>query len=200
MQATSDARWHRISLGGIAALIALAGTIGACAHPPPARSWTALGSRVAPGNPVAVIEGSGAEVRGRVASVSASALTLNVDGAQRRFEPKDVAQVRRDGDPLWNGLAIGAGIGAFGVLLNDTHCSGRSYPCNDAPERIAFFATMTAAGVALDALHRDRTVLYTAPNRTTLRIVPLAGRDGASLSVRIDFARRRIASTDEHAR
>ena len=171
----------------IAVVALLACSMSGCAHPQPAQSWPELVQRLAPANPVAVTDLHGAEVRGRLSAVSASSLTLNVKGVLRQFDSKDLAQVRRDGDPLWNGLAIGAGIGVAGALINDSPCSGQRSPCNDVPQRVAFFAVMTAAGITIDALHRDRTVLYRPSNRVTLRIVPLVTADRKSLSFTVGF-------------
>jgi hypothetical protein len=75
-----------------------------------------------------------------------------------------VLEVRRNGDPLWNGLLIGAAVGVLGAILPDNKCSGSPPVCNDRqiPARLAFSAVATAAGAAADAVYRDRTVLYRA--------------------------------------
>jgi hypothetical protein len=109
-----------------------------------------------------------------VSAVSATSLTVTVAEVSRYFEAKDVRQVRRDGDPLWNGLAIGAAFGVVGAALPDNMCSGQPPTCDDKqiPERVAFFALATAAGIGIDALRRDRTSLYRSPDRLTLRVIP----------------------------
>jgi len=157
----------KLSLGprGRLAILALcACSMICCAHLQPTKSWQELGRRLGPGKPVAVTDASGTETRGKVAAISDASLTLNVEGAPHLFDVKDVRQIRRDCDPLWNGLAAGAAVGGLGALLSDSRCSGRPATCDgrQIAERVAFIAVMTAAGIAVDALHRDRTVLYRA--------------------------------------
>lgn len=158
-----------------------------CAPLPPAQSWPELSRRLATGNPVVVTDTSGSEVRGRVAAVSTASLTLNVADASRRFEPAEVRQVRRDGDTLWNGLAWGAAFGAGGALLSDPQCS-QSKCDPQVPQRLAFVAAMAAAGVGIDALHRDQTVLYRSPGSVTLRVIPMSLGCG-ELSIAIVMSR-----------
>jgi hypothetical protein len=170
-------------------LAALAGALSGCAHVPPTQSWPELAQRVAPGAAVAVTDAGGTEFRGRVSAVSATSLTLKVAEASRSFDAQDVRHVRRDGDPLWNGLAIGAAIGALGVALPDNRCSGTPPTCDDkqVPERLIFLAVATAAGIGIDALRRDRTSLYRAPGRLTLRVIPAlaAGRRGVTVGIAV---------------
>jgi hypothetical protein len=147
----------------------------------PTQSWSELRQRLSPGKPVVVTDVNGAEAHGHVSAVSPSGLTLNVAGALRQFDAGLVRQVRRDGDPLWNGLLIGAAVGAVGAILPDNKCGGRPLVCNDRqiPERITFFGIATGAGFAVDALHRDRTVLFRSPATVTLT------RHGVSVALRL---------------
>ena len=175
-------------------------SIAGCAHVQPATSWPQLVQRLAPGAPVAVTDAGGTEVRGKVSAVSAASLTLNVGQASRQFDSTDVRRVRRDGDPLWNGLAIGAAIGVLGAALPDNRCSGRPLTCDDKQiaERVTFFAVATAAGIAIDALHRDRTSLYGSPGRLALRVIPTLTPERKSLSIAIGFSRvRRLPANSE---
>lgn len=172
-------------MGRIAIVAVFAGFISACAHVQPAQSWPELVQRVGPGTPVAVTDTGGTEVRGRVSAVSATSLTVMVAEASRSFDAKDVRHVRRDGDPLWNGLAIGAAIGALGAALPDNRCSGNPPTCDDkqVPERLTFLAVATAAGIGIDALRRDRTSLYGSPGRLTLSVVPALAHGQKGLSI-----------------
>jgi len=164
-------------------------SIAACAQRRPAESWPEAVRRLEPGAPVAVTDTAGTEVRGKVAAVSDASLTLNVAQESRQFDFKDVRQVRRDGDSLWNGLAIGAGFGLVGAGLPDNRCSGQPLKCDDKqiPERITFFVVATAAGVGIDALKRDRRILYASLPRVTLRIFPAFGPQLKGVSIAIGF-------------
>jgi hypothetical protein len=177
--------WRAVRLAP--AVIVCVSTLEACAPLPPARSWPELGHRLSSGSPVEVTDASGSEVRGRVASVSADSLTLKVGITSRELDVATIREVRRDGDPLWNGAAIGAAVGAAGALLSDSSCS-RPGCGTQIPQRLTFVAVMTAAGAALDALHRDRTVLYRAPSPTALRIVSAVTPRRAEVSMVLDFS------------
>jgi hypothetical protein len=168
-------------------VIACASTFGACAHVQPTNSWPQLQQRISAGDPVAVTEASG-EIRGRVAGVSADSVMLNVGGTPRQFDASAIREVRRDGDPLWNGLAFGAAFGAAGALLSDSSCGGRPECGAQIPERLTIVAVMAAAGAGLDALHRDRTILYRSP-AGGLNVVPTLTLQRAELSVVVHLSR-----------
>lgn len=172
----------------VCGVLALAG----CATVPPTQSWAELGRRVAPGTPVAVTDASGAEVAGTIAAFSSASLDLTVGGARRQFSATEVRQVRRNGDPLWNGLLIGLGIGVVGAALPDNKCSGQPPVCDDRqwPQRAAFLGLATAAGVGIDALVRDQRLLFTVPGQATLRVVPGLTPGRAGLTMVIDITRR----------
>jgi hypothetical protein len=156
------------------AIVAIFGSATAgCAHMRPTESWPELVQRLAPGKPVAVTTGSGAEVAGRVSAISADSLRLTVNGASQQFAPNDVRQVRRNGDSLWNGLAIGAAFGATAAALGDPRyyeCGGSAL-CRDnqIPERVTFIAGATITGILIDWFHRDRRILYRPPSTQTPR-------------------------------
>jgi hypothetical protein len=161
------------------ALVAFIVNAAACAHVQPVRSWPALIPHVAPGQPVTVVDAAGGEARGSLAAISAESITLDVGGVVRQFNASSVREVARNGDPLWNGLAMGAAIGTAAALLPDNVCSGAPSTCEGSqiPGRVAIAAIGAALGVAADALHRDRSVLYAAPGRMSLHVVPvLTGR------------------------
>jgi hypothetical protein len=170
-------------------LVMCTGSLISCAHVQATESWSELAPRLSHGKPVAVTTSDQVEVTGRVSALSSDSLTLIIDHAPRRFDVKDVRQVRRDGDPLWNGLAIGAGIGLLGVILPDNKCSGQPVRCDDRqiPQRAAFLAAAIAAGIGIDALHRDRTVLYRSPGRVTIRLVPALTAESKSISIGISM-------------
>ena len=177
-------------MGRIAIFAVCVGSIVGCAHVQPTTSWPELVRRLAPGTPVAVVDARGTEVRGRVSALSATSLTLRVAETSRQFDSKDVRHVRRDGDPLWNGLAIGAAFGALENVMADYGCSGQPRTCDgkQVPARLAVLAVSTAAGIGIDALRRDRTSLYGAPRRATLAVIPVLTRDRKSLWIVIHFS------------
>jgi hypothetical protein len=133
----------------------------------PARSFEELRATVASGDRVIVVDRSGEETRGLVASISDLAVTLTFDGEHRDFREEAVQRIDRERrDPVSNGLLIGGGAGAvlgFGV--------GRrldSQPCRPGIEcgQGAALGTMTgvmwgaAVGWVVDALHHKREVIY----------------------------------------
>jgi hypothetical protein len=133
----------------------------------PARSFEALKATIAPGERIIVVDRSGGETRGLVASISDLALTLSFDGEHRDFPEDAVGRIDRERrDPVSNGLLIGGGTGAvlgFGM--------GRrldSQPCRPGIEcrQGAALGTMTgvmwgaAVGWVVDALHHKREVIY----------------------------------------
>ena len=158
-----------------------------CAHVQATQSWAELAHQLSNGKTVAVTTADQGEVAGTVSAVSSDSLTLVIDRASRRFDAKDVREVRRDGDPLWNGLAIGGGVGLLGAILPDNRCTGQPLRCDDSqiPQRAAFLAAAIAAGIGIDALHRDRTVLYRSPSRVSVRLVPSLTAGSKSISVAI---------------
>jgi hypothetical protein len=171
-------------------VIACASTLAGCAHVRPTADWPELEQRISAGSPVVVTDASGGEVRGRVAAVAAESLTLNVGGTPRRFDTVIIREVRRDGDPLWNGLAMGAALGAVGALLPDSSCGGQPQCGAQIPQRLTFFGVMAAAGAGVDALHRDRTILYRSSTRAALGIVPVLMVRYGELSVIVGLSRR----------
>ena len=171
----------------VLALVMSTGSMIGCAHVHATQSWPELAHRLSNGRTVAVTTAGQVEVVGAVSAVSSESLTLVIDHLPQRFEAKDVRQVRRNGDPLWNGLAIGAGIGLLGALLPDNKCIGQPARCDDRqiPQRAAFLAAATAVGIGIDALHRDRTVLYRSPARVTVRVVPAWTAHSKAISISI---------------
>jgi hypothetical protein len=151
--------------------LVLAGVYG-CAPTHPAVAFSDLAARLARGNTVYVTDAAGRERKGRIDSVSADALTLDVDGMPQVIEAGAVRKVERYGDALWNGMAIGAGIGAVDALISDP----RYRPCPDRPEmrcadaqvgeRLLLVGVMSAAGAGIVALHRNRRLVYLAPGQS----------------------------------
>ena len=183
----------RRTVGRIVLVAACASVISGCAHVQPTRSWPRLAERLKPGTPVAVIDVGGVEVRGRVAAVSATSLTLKVLGAPRDIAAGDIVHLRREGDPLWNGLGIGAGVGLLFVGLSDNVCVGTPSPSctgSQVPKRAAAFAVMAAAGAVIDALLRHDTKLYERASGVAFGVVPVVSPGQKAVSFAIGWSNR----------
>ena len=63
---------------------------------------------------IVVRPGDGVEVGGRLTKISPS--ELSIDGYT--FTPAEAVKIEKSGDPIWNGTAIGDGVGA---LFGDDH-------------------------------------------------------------------------------
>jgi len=140
----------------------------------------------------------GEETRGRLREGSRSALTLTVSGTDdvMSFSADRVTAIDRYGDPLWNGLAIGLGIGTVMALFADQRevpCSaGRPGVCRDAEigSRLGAFAAFGAIGTGVDALIRRRTPVYLAPEQRSssrLAISPSVSHRGAAVVLILRF-------------
>jgi hypothetical protein len=142
-----------------------------CGASRPARSFSNLQQLLKPGNTVYVVENSGAETKGKVVDVSASALTLEVDGVPRSMDQDQVSEVQRYGDLLWNGFVIGAAVATPAMLLSDP----AKKPCGvnlqrrcgevQVGQRVLAIGIMGLIGTGIDALIRRRHPVYEAPYR-----------------------------------
>ena len=90
-----------------------------CAARRPTSSFSDLQRRLKPGNTVYVIDDTGTEIKGKIVTLSAAALTLDVNGIHRPMDQASIRQVQRYGDSLWNGFFIGVGVSTPGVLIAD---------------------------------------------------------------------------------
>ena len=148
-----------------------------------ARSLDDMRTRVKLGTRVSVVDAAGNETTGRIADFSAPGLTL-VDGSDRRELPADrILRIRRDGDAVWNGLAIGAAVGAgIGFALGTAWCSdsiGRHCLSGKAQTDVTLFMALPGAGIGLlvDWLRPSRELVFqarTAPTVSRLRAVRVA--------------------------
>lgn len=118
--------------------------------------------------PVYVLDRTGEETKGKLVSLTGSAVVLQMDSATRTFNLTDVVRIYRQGDSLKNGAIIGAAFGgAMGILTggladcpdakNRSHCPGTHVA-------MAFLSTglWSAIGVAIDALIPGRTLIWRA--------------------------------------
>jgi hypothetical protein len=123
-----------------------------------------------PGTPIRVIQGSGESTTGRLVSVLPSAIRLISDGITREVPLTEITVVRRNGDPLWNGIAWGGGITGALFLGYNGDCD----TCYSAAELALFRLAMAGAGAGvgalLDLMVRDKRVLYQAPSTRTASV------------------------------
>jgi len=130
----------------------------------PVRSFDQLDTRLKPGDTVWLTDAQGREIKGKITSLAAEALTLNANGS-RTFSAADVRLVQeRHGDPLLNGALIGFGIGGVGFGLTCLATIDDQDRGWCALVTIFYGGIGTAVGVAVDALIPGRKlVVYRAP-------------------------------------
>jgi hypothetical protein len=139
------------------------------------------------GETVSVTDVSRNETSGKILSLSASTITLEVDGRPREFKESEVSRItQRRGDPLGNGALWGlaAGAGVIGLSMVST--------ADEGDEGIALFAAAVlggigaAIGAGIDALITRRQVIFEPPaGATAVSVVPLmtGGRRGALIRI-----------------
>lgn len=97
---------------------------------PPAHTFEGMASFLQPGDRVTVIDKTGTKVTGKVVVLSASSVTLVVEGQAREFGADTVRQVDR-----WHrqtlkgfaiGFAVGAGLGLIAAATDDSPASSGS--------------------------------------------------------------------------
>ena len=94
-------------------------------------SFQNLSSLVEPGVEVVVVDTAGIGRTGDVAGVSASSLSLLIDGTRHDFDEADVVQVVRPAHGLSRGIGaqIGGVAGAVGAILIMRSCIGGEEGC-----------------------------------------------------------------------
>ena len=109
---------------------------------------------------------TGVEVKGPVRSLSPGSLAI--DGY--RFEAGRSLKIERPGDPIWDGAAIGFGVGAlFGVSVGSEACLHASkWSCV-----VSGGVSYAALGAVIDWAHKGRRFVYATDSGTaSLRVVP----------------------------
>jgi hypothetical protein len=157
-----------------------------------ATSFDQLQVLVAAGDTVTLTDSTGADIRGVVSALSASTLSLGVDGAQRDFLERDVALIhQRRGDSLGNGALRGLAIGAAFPLVAFAACGG---DCEGAGALVvaaaaAYGGIGAGIGVGIDALVKGDVLVYQRPTPAArgLRLTPMLTRRGAGVSIAVGF-------------
>ena len=155
---------------GPASTAADAATSAEASDQQPASTFEELRLRLQPGDTVHVVDASGHETRGRVATLSELALMLTVDGERREFAAAVVKQIdRRRRDSVRNGLLIGVGTGALlgfglGRSVDSPNCPRSGIECGQG----ALIGTVGGAfwggvsGWITDLLIRKREIVFLA--------------------------------------
>ena len=104
--------------------------------------------------------GTADPIRGQLARIDASTLTLLVDGQRREIPFDRILRIDVPGDSVKDGAIIGAAAGIVLVAL----AGGFSHDGPAAAPLVFWTATYGAlAGAGVDALHVGRTSIYKRP-------------------------------------
>ena len=137
-----------------------------------------VGDRVYVTNPA-----TGVEVGGPITALTPSA--LSIDGYT--FEPVEGLKIERPGDSVWNGAAIGYGVGAlFGLSIGAEAC------LHDSKWRCVNSGGISYAllGAIIDFAHKGRRTIYKGsahPSRKAVALVPDIAGERKGVSVALAF-------------
>lgn len=142
---------------------------------------------VGAGNRVTVVDSTGAATTGRISELDASRLSIQTPSGPRSFSQDDVVVVRqRRPDPLKNGLAIGAAIGAGLGLAAEISCGGNDEYCG-RPGWLTLGTTLWGIGIGTfaDALLKTPTDVFRHGPGTigSWSVSPVVAGGGAGASV-----------------
>ncbi len=173
----ATAGFRPTALAGVALLAGavLTGPPAAFAQAP-ATSAGELTGLVIPGERAIVVTTDGRRLAGALVGVDAAAVTMRTPSGTETLPFDHVGQVAvRRRDSPWNGVLVGAGIGALGGLVPDHYddCA----ECHDA----LYGSIVAGAGIGLltDLVMRSSRVIYRAP----------AGRQALSLGWQVTRGR-----------
>ncbi len=133
------------------------------AQSPP--DWT-LGIRL--GKPLFVTMLNGERMEGVAGSVTGEGIGVATPVGVRTARFNEIRKVERR-DSVWNGLAIGAGVGAaLGVaaMLDDDTCPDNSRACESEAEVLPVAGAIYGAliGWGIDAFVKGRTTVFDGPD------------------------------------
>jgi len=140
------------------------------------------GLKAKTGDIVYVTRATGTTISGPLGAVSSSSITVNQETIP--YEPG--LKIAREGDRLWNGTIIGAGIGvAAGMTIGAEACLDDSIvPC-----AIGGAVVWAGLGALVDWLHKGRTNIFQAPraNKPSVSLVPAIGFDRKKVDLVLSF-------------
>ena len=184
---------HKGIVVGMACMGLLAGSARTVRAQAVAGSFAELQGKIKRDRTVSITDGSGRTVKGKLADLSPTSLTLLEGHDRETFQEGKVLQLtelRRDtGKRALRGLAIGAPAGAIVPLVI----------CNDCGESTSGFATAGAIffggigaglGAAVGASRTHEQVLYRAPTPALARpvaVTPFVSIEGSGVALRVRF-------------
>lgn len=153
-----------------------------------ANSFEELRLLVRPGDTITIRSSAGAEVTGKIDSLSRSSLVLR-DGERREFLEADVTSIlQRRGDSLVNGALWGMAAGAgFIAVAAAASCEG---DCDGfvVAAALVYSGLGAAIGIGIDALVMSRYVVYEKARRSVAwRVSPLLTPRRQGVAVTLSF-------------
>lgn len=142
----------------------------------PAATAASLAGRLESGDTIFVLDTMSREVRGVFGELTGSGITLMVDGKIRELPFSEVRRVTRyGGDPLWNGVLIGAAVGGL---------SGAAF--GGAAPAVGGAVFYGGIGALVDMVRKGRVVVYDTP-RPSVTVTPLVGPGRRGVRVSVGF-------------
>jgi hypothetical protein len=186
-------RLHKRIVTGIACICLLAGSVRTARAQAVVTSFGELAGKLKPGKTVYVTDDAGRRVKGKLLSLSASSLTLLAGADQETFRETQVRQLteqrRYTGRGALLGLGIGAGVGAFGVLLTCGDCGDWRLPFALAGA-VAYGGIGAGIGAAAGASMTHERLVYGGPAAhapTTVVLTPIVSKQGKGLAASVRF-------------
>ena len=181
---------HQIP-GGVL-LVLLCASVTPAAAQEIASSFERLTVILQPGDKITVVDVTGQETKGRIATLSRDAMILDTSDGPRRLGELDVATIsQRRNDSLVNGAIIGAAAGTAYVLTALTLLADSDGGDPIIPAAIGatvlFAGLGAAAGAGIDAMIARHQVIYQrTPGQKTVSVSPIVGhgRRGAAVTVK----------------
>jgi hypothetical protein len=160
-----------------------------------AQTFDELQGMLKVGQTVYVMDETGRQTKGKVAGVSASALTMLVP-EKRTFTEGTVTRINR-ADAVWNGALIGLGVGAIpGAWLGTVYCDECQHRTGPVLTGVLLFGGIgVAIGAGIDALvgkvgrlaYTSRQPPAPSQQRTGVFVSPVIGKDRQSVLVSVRF-------------
>lgn len=119
-----------------------------------------------------VIDHAGAETIGKLVDVRPSGLQLLLQGRAVEIPRQEIAEVRRNGDSLWNGVLLGGLFGTGVALSFISHADCQTCSAWEAASvGLVLGGGGAALGGFLDYMRRDTRVLYRDVSREAVPVV-----------------------------